>query len=110
MDPAAAWELVLAVGAGAGAVATIAALLWWLVGPRVRGYLDAYLTTITTALTEHDRRITRTEAVLEGMTHPAHLVELANLYDVVARHAPPVGLVDLPAPAPPPPPPGRTRP
>lgn len=48
-----AYELLLAAAAGAGALVTLAGILWWLVRPRV----DQYARTLVRAASQHSEQL-----------------------------------------------------
>lgn len=82
-------SLILQMATLVGAVMTLAAAVWWLLGPRVERLVErACMTALGKVIAEHDDRLERLEAYKEAHQSPTNLVELAALFDLVNRTAP----------------------
>lgn len=95
-------EVLLTAGAAAGAVLAVAGLLWWLVAPRVRLYVDAAVATSERATAGCTRELSRVAdqlgelagrvRVLEESNRHAYsidrMTELADLAQLISRLQP----------------------
>lgn len=102
---------LVSAGSAAGAVAAVAGLLWWLVAPRVRDYLEtivlealqanrAQLQAATARLEAHGELLAAVVARLDGHANhldrldravsrgPIELTELADMVQLIQQHRP----------------------